>query len=82
MAIKLVVGAVVRLKSGGPWMTVEKDRAERGSKFVAVVYFDGSALKRDELPKDAVEPDEATLKAAEAAEKAAAKAKAEAPAAE
>jgi len=71
--IKLVVGGVVRLKSGGPWMTVEKDKAERGSKFVGVVYFDGTSLKRDELPKDAIEPDEATIKAAEAAEKAKAK---------
>jgi len=73
-AIKYTVGGVVRLKSGGPWMTIEKDRAEKGSKFLAIVYFDGTTLKRDELPKDAVEPDEATVKAAEAAEKAKAKA--------
>jgi uncharacterized protein YodC (DUF2158 family) len=72
MAFKYVVGAVVRLKSGGPFMTVTKDKPEQGSKFLGVAYFDGSTLKDVVLPKDAIEPDEATLKAAEKAEKEAA----------
>ena len=76
--IKLVVGSVVRLKSGGPWMTVTKDKPEAGPKFLGVSWFNGTALEEKVLPKDAVEPDEATVKAAEAAEKAAAKAKSEA----
>ncbi len=69
---KYVVGAVVRLKSGGPFMTVTKDKPEQGSKFLGVSYFDGSALKDAVLPKEAIEPDEATQKAAEKAEKEAA----------
>ena len=72
--IKLVVGSVVRLKSGGQWMTVTKDKPEAGSKFIGVSWFNGTALEQEVLPKDAVEPDEATIKAAEAAEKEKAKA--------
>lgn len=80
-AFKFVVGAVVRLKSGGPYMTVAKDKPEQGAKFVGVAYFDGSTLKQEVLPKEAIEPDEATVKAAEKAEKEAA-AKKDLPAAE
>jgi uncharacterized protein YodC (DUF2158 family) len=80
-AFKYTVGAVVRLKSGGSFMTVSKDKPEQGSKFLGVSYFDGSTLKHEVLPKEAVEPDEATVKAAEKAEKEAA-AKKDAPAAE
>ena len=77
---KYVVGAVVRLKSGGPFMTVTKDKPEQGSKFLGVSYFDGSTLKDNViLPKEAIEPDEATIKAAEKAEKEAAAKKEAAP---
>ncbi len=40
-------------------MTVTKDRPEAGSKFVEVSWFDGSALKREVLPKEALEHDPA-----------------------
>lgn len=59
MAVKFPVGDVVRLRSGGPWMTVSKDRPEAGSKFVEAVWFDGTALRREVLPKDALEHDPA-----------------------
>jgi uncharacterized protein YodC (DUF2158 family) len=81
-AFKYVIGAVVQLKSGGPFMTVTKDKPEAGTKFIGVSYFDGNSLKHDVLPKDAIEPDEATKKAAEKAEKEAASKKEGAPAAE
>lgn len=58
-AIKFSLGDVVRLKSGGPWLTVTKDRPEAGSKFVGVSWFDGSHLESDVLPKDALEHDPA-----------------------
>lgn len=70
--IKLVIGSVVRLKAGGPWVTVTKDKPEAGSKFVGVSWFDGTALCEKVFPKEALEPDEATVKAAEKAEKEAA----------
>jgi uncharacterized protein YodC (DUF2158 family) len=73
---KFVVGGVVSLKSGGPFMTVTKDKPEQGNKFVGVSYFDGSTLKEAVLPKESVQPDEATQKAADKAEKDAAAAKA------
>lgn len=82
MAFKFFIGAVVQLKSGGPLMTVTKDKPEQGSKFVGVSFFDGNTLKHDVLPKEAIEPDEATKKAAEKAEKEAAAAKAAGAAAE
>lgn len=59
MAIKFSVGDVVRLRSEGPWTTVTKDRPEVGSKFVEVAWFDGSALRREVLPKEALEHDPA-----------------------
>jgi len=78
-AFKFVVGGVVNLKSGGPSMTVTKEKPEAGPKFIGVSYFDGNTLKHDVLPKDAVQPDEATIKAAEKAEKEAAARKEAAP---
>lgn len=56
MAVKLEVGVVVRLKSGGPWTTVTKDKLEQGSKFVEVSWFNGSALSQQVFPKLALEP--------------------------
>jgi uncharacterized protein YodC (DUF2158 family) len=81
-AFKYVIGAVVQLKSGGPFMTVTKDKPEQGPKFVGVSFFDGNKLDHAVLPKEAIKPDEATIKAAEQAEKAAADKKPAAPAAE
>jgi uncharacterized protein YodC (DUF2158 family) len=57
MAHKFVIGDIVRLKSGGPWMTVVKDRTDAGTKFAAVAWFDGSTLNTEVLPKDALEHD-------------------------
>lgn len=65
MAVKLVVGSVARLKSGGPWMTVTKDRTDQGSKFVQVSWFDGSTLSHEIFPKDALEPKDVEPAAAE-----------------
>lgn len=66
--VKLVVGSVVKLVSGGPWMTVTKDRPEAGSKFIETAWFDGSVLNRELLPKDAVEASPETVAASKAAE--------------
>jgi len=70
--VKLVVGSVARLKGGGPWLTVTKDKPDAGSKFVGVSWFDGTSLAEQVFPRDALEPDENTMKAAEKAEKEAA----------
>jgi hypothetical protein len=57
-------------------MTVTKDKPEAGNKFVGVTFWEGNTLRTENLPKDAIEPDEATRKAVEKAEKEAAAAKA------
>jgi uncharacterized protein YodC (DUF2158 family) len=57
--MKFAVGDIVKLKSGGPWMTVVKDRPEAGSKFVVTAWFDGSKLETEQFPKDALEHDPA-----------------------
>lgn len=54
MSLKYAVGALAELLSGGPVMTVVKDRPEEGSKFVQVAWFEGSALRKEVLPKDAM----------------------------
>jgi uncharacterized protein YodC (DUF2158 family) len=59
MATKFSTGDIVRLKSGGPWTTVTRDRLEAGSKFVAISWFNGSDLRSEVLPKDALEHDPA-----------------------
>jgi uncharacterized protein YodC (DUF2158 family) len=69
MALKFFVGDVVRLKSGGPWATVVKDRPEAGSKFVAMAWFDGSALRTELLPKEALEFDPARKVAEKSSDK-------------
>jgi uncharacterized protein YodC (DUF2158 family) len=64
--VKLVVGSVVRLESGGPWMTVVKDRPEAGSKFVEVAWFNGTDMRREVLPKEALSPSPETIAAQKA----------------
>lgn len=55
MTFKFAIGAVCELNSGGgPAMTVVKDKPEQGSKFVELAWFNGMALTRDVLPRDAV----------------------------
>ncbi len=58
MALKLIIGDLVKLKSDGPWMTVTKDKPEQGSKFVQASWFDGSALRTEIFHKDALEAKE------------------------
>lgn len=70
MARKLAVGDVARLKSGGPWMTAVKDKLEAGSKFIAMAWFDGSALSNEVFPREALEPDPTRQSQDEAKEKA------------
>lgn len=57
MAEKLKTGEIARLRSGGPWMTVVKDKVEEGSKFVQAAWFDGSHLSKDTFPLVALEAD-------------------------
>lgn len=72
MAIKLIVGNLAKLKSGGPWLTVSKDRLEQGSKFLELSWFDGSRLEHAVLAVETLEAHPSV--AQEAAAKAAAKA--------
>lgn len=65
MAVKFSIGDIVRLKSGGPWTTVTKDKPEAGSKFVQVSWFEGSALRAEVLPKATLEHDPARMTAPE-----------------
>ena len=58
MAIKLIIGDLVKLKSDGPWMTVTKDKPEQGSKFVQASWFDGSALRSEVFHKETLEAKE------------------------
>lgn len=59
MAEKLKTGEIARLRSGGPWMTITKDKVEAGSKFVRASWFNGSALESEEFPLVALEADPA-----------------------
>jgi uncharacterized protein YodC (DUF2158 family) len=65
MAAKFTIGDIVRLKSGGPWTTVTKDKPEAGSKFVQISWFDGSKLESHVLPKVTLEHDPARMAAEE-----------------
>jgi uncharacterized protein YodC (DUF2158 family) len=55
-AVKLVVGDVVKLKSGGPWMTVTDDKFKAGNKTVACSWFSGDDLRTEVFLKEALEP--------------------------
>ena len=56
-------GDVVRLKSGGPKMTVERIRKQHvdpkapGKLYAACVFFEGSELKREEVAAELLELD-------------------------
>lgn len=67
MAAKFTIGDIVRLKSGGPWTTVTKDKPEAGSKFVQISWFDSSKLDSQVLPKATLEHDPARMAADEKA---------------
>lgn len=54
MSIKFAVGALAELLSGGPAMTVVKEKTEDSSKLAQFAWFDGTDLRREVLPKDAV----------------------------
>lgn len=54
MSVKITVGAVVELKSGGPLATVVRDKGLENNKVVEVAWFNGSDLNREVLPKDAL----------------------------
>jgi uncharacterized protein YodC (DUF2158 family) len=55
-AVRLVTGDLVKLKSGGPWMTVTKDKFEAGTKTVACSWFAGDDLRTEVFLKEALEP--------------------------
>jgi uncharacterized protein YodC (DUF2158 family) len=67
MAAKFTIGDIVKLKSGGPWTTVTKDKPEAGSKFVQISWFDGSTFESQVLPKATLEHDPARMAAEEKA---------------
>ncbi|MGF6774928.1 DUF2158 domain-containing protein [Burkholderia sp. 9120] len=52
---KLVVGDVVKLKSGGPWLTVTEDKFKAGSKTVACSWFSGDDLRTEVFLREALE---------------------------
>lgn len=60
---EITVGRRVRLKSGGPTMTVEHIGDRYGVAAAQCAWFDGKALKRDSFPPGALEvaPDAPTL---------------------
>jgi uncharacterized protein YodC (DUF2158 family) len=55
MADQLQVGDIVKLKSGGPDMTVESFDDSIVGMYVNCVWFDGSEVKRNRFPTAAVE---------------------------
>lgn len=54
MSTKLVNGDVAELKSGGPKMTVVKEKVPEGSKFVQVAWFNGAILSHETFPREAL----------------------------
>jgi uncharacterized protein YodC (DUF2158 family) len=52
----LTLGQTVRLKSGGPKMTVTNIGESLGRQMVWCVWFDGSRRHEDTFPPDALEP--------------------------
>ncbi|MBC8737373.1 DUF2158 domain-containing protein [Paraburkholderia sp. UCT31] len=72
MSQKIVVGSLVKLRSGSPWLTVTDDKPAGGAKKVGVTWFDGAAVSTGVFPKDALDVKEEAEGAASvpAAEKA------------
>jgi uncharacterized protein YodC (DUF2158 family) len=54
-SVKLAVGDVVKLKSGGPWLTVTEDKFKAGSKTVACSWFSGDDLRTEVFLREALE---------------------------
>jgi uncharacterized protein YodC (DUF2158 family) len=69
-AVRLVVGDLVKLKSGGPWMTVTEDKFKAGTKTVACSWFAGDDLRTEVFLKEALEPKNPPPEAAPKADKA------------
>lgn len=60
MAGKFKVGDIVKLKSGGPAMTVKREHEEASSKqpdgTYACQWFAGKKLEIGQFPEDSLEP--------------------------
>jgi uncharacterized protein YodC (DUF2158 family) len=50
MATTLKIGDVVRLKSGGPQMTVDQLGTREGQEIVRCVWFEGTSKKTGTFP--------------------------------
>jgi uncharacterized protein YodC (DUF2158 family) len=55
MAGNLQVGSVVKLKSGGPDMTVTRIENEQGTIFVFCSWFVGTKSEKGHFPPEALE---------------------------
>ena len=53
---QLPAGALVRLKSGGPLMTVLRDTYSGEDRMVSCAWFEGAAEHRNEFPRPSIQP--------------------------